>query len=115
MEKHCNLTNSDFEKQFGNATLEPAVFSHEAHLRLAWIHIKKYGVEKAIENICTQIQSFAAAQGDHDKYNVTVTIAAVRVIYHFMLKSASSNFRDFILEFPRIKSHFRALLPVITQ
>ena len=110
MEKHFELSDLDFEKQFTNASIEPSLFTHEAHLRLAWIHISKYGVEKAIDNICDQIRIFANSHGDNDKYNVTVTIAAVRAVYHFILKSESGNFSDFILEFPRLKIDFKKLL-----
>jgi len=110
MENHLELTDVAFEKQFADGTLNPSIFSHEAHLRLAWIHISKYGVEKAIDNVCAQIRSFATAHGDPNKYNVTLTVAAVRAVYHFMLKSKSDNFVDFIAEFPRLKSEFKKLL-----
>jgi hypothetical protein len=42
-ELHFSLTDIEFENQFENGTLKPELFSHEAHVRLAWIHIKKYG------------------------------------------------------------------------
>lgn len=110
MEKHFELTDAEFEQQFADCTLNPEMFSHEAHLRLAWIHITKYGTAKAIENVCAQIQAYAAAQGASGKYHVTVTVAAVRAVYHFILKSKSDNFRDFIAEFPRLKHQFESLL-----
>lgn len=110
MDKHFELTDDQFEKQFESLTLNPVLFSHEAHLRLAWIHITRYGVDQAIENICNQIKAFAAFHGDHDKYNHTVTIVAVRVVYHFMLKSNSDNFKDFILKSARLKTEFRQLI-----
>jgi len=110
MEKHFDLTDPEFEKQFADGSLDPTLFSHEAHLRLAWIHITGYGIEAAIENICSQIQTFATSHGDKDKFNVTVTVAAVRAVYHFVLKSESENFRNFILEFPRLKNTFKKLL-----
>ena len=48
MEPHYALSDPEFEKQFESAVLDPKFFSHEAHLRLAWIHVTKYGVERAI-------------------------------------------------------------------
>jgi hypothetical protein len=51
MNSHFELSDELFEEQFQNCQLNPALFNHEAHLRLAWIHITKYGIDKAIENI----------------------------------------------------------------
>jgi hypothetical protein len=48
--------------------------------------------------------------GVTDKYNTTLTIAAIKAVYHFMLKSESDNFKDFIDEFPRLKYNFRELM-----
>ena len=110
MEKHFELSDSEFEKQFQNNSLTPTLFSHEAHIRLAWIHINKYGVEIANQNICDQIQKFATSHGDSDKFNKTVTVAAVKAVNHFVQKSTSSNFSDFIKEFPRLKYNFKDLL-----
>lgn len=90
--------------------MNPAIFNHEAHLRLAWIHITKYGVDQAIENICTQLLDFVKAVGAEDKYNKTLTIAAVRAVYHFINKSETGNFNDFIGQNPRLKYNFRELI-----
>ena len=110
METHFDLSDDSFEKQFRDLTLNPALFNHEAHLRLAWIHIKRYGVEQAVENICSQLLAFVNAAGARDKYNKTLTVAAVRAVNHFIGRSAAGNFQDFILEFPRLKYHFKELM-----
>ena len=49
-EKHHLLTNDEFEEKFESCTLPACYFTHEAHLRLAYIHIKKHGVKQAIKN-----------------------------------------------------------------
>ena len=110
MENHYEKSDREFEQQFADATLERGLFSHEAHLRLAWIHLDQYGIDRAIENIRMQLQHFVNAQGAKDKYNETVTIAAIRAVHHFMRKSATTNFKDFIAENPRLKFQFRDLL-----
>ena len=109
-EKHLLLSNQQFEEKFENLTLSPVLFTHEAHLRLAYIHITKYGLEKAIKNVCEQIACFDQKFDEGVKFNKTVTIAAVNVVNHFMNKSTSDNFRNLIQEFPRLKSHFSALI-----
>jgi hypothetical protein len=110
MEKHFDLTDLAFEKKFKNGTLNPEIFSHEAHLRLAWIHITKYGEEAAIQNICTQLAAFVKFVGAEDKYNQTLTIASIKAVRHFIKKSSSDTFQDFISEFPRLKYNFKDLM-----
>lgn len=110
MQNHYQLSDTDFETQFANATLDPAIFSHEAHLRLAWIHLNRYGLRQTEENICAQLINFVNTIGATDKFNKTLTIAAIKAVHHFMQKSSSDNFADFIAEFPRLKSNFKELL-----
>lgn len=38
MKTHHQLNDQQFEEQFQNCTFDPTLFTHEAHLRLAWIH-----------------------------------------------------------------------------
>ena len=110
METHYNISDNDFENQFANCELDPSIFSHEAHLRLAWIHIKKYGVDQAIENIQSQLKQFVTHVGVTDKYHTTLTIAAVRAVHHFMQKSDYPNFQTFIAAFPQLKADFKTLI-----
>ncbi len=110
MQNHYQLSDNDFEAQFANANLDPAIFSHEAHLRLAWIHLNRYGLRQAEENICAQLVNFVNTIGAADKFNKTLTIAAIKAVHHFMQKSTSDNFADFIEEFPRLKYNFKELL-----
>lgn len=110
MKSHYDLKNKEFEQQFDSCNLDPKLFSHEAHLRLAWIHITKYGSDKALENIQSQLKRYVAHVGERDKYNKTVTVAAIKAVHHFVLKSKSDNFLDFIAEFPRLKNNFKGLM-----
>ena len=110
MEPHLRLSDLEFEQQFQDCTLNPELFTHEAHLRLAYIHINKYGVKLAERNITSQLKAFVIHLGALDKYNETLTLAAVKAVYHFTLKSKSSDFQSFVLEFPRLKSNFRELM-----
>ena len=110
MEKHFELPDSEFEQQFINCELNPEIFTHEAHLRLAWIYIKKYGIEQAETNIPRQLREYVKSVGAENKYNTTLTLAAIKAVYHFILKSDANSFREFIIEFPRLKNNFRELM-----
>ena len=110
MTSHFDLNDESFEQALESCSLDPALFSHEAHLRLAWLQIRKYGMEKAIDNITTILPAYVASLGAVGKFNHTITIAAIKAVHHFMKRSAASNFRDFIQENPRLRYNFRELL-----
>jgi len=110
MEKHWDYTDAEFEQLFNTCKLPPSEFSHEAHLRLAYINIDKYGIEQAEENIQNQLKKFVAFAKAKDKYHTTLTIAAIRAIHHFMHKSKSDNFHGFLFEFPTLKYNFKELM-----
>lgn len=109
-EKHFHLTDEEFEQQFENCSMSPDIFTHAAHLRLAWIHVTKYGLNAAIDNITAQLRRFTSTVGAAAKYNHTITVAAIRAVNHFINKSSSNNFKDFIAEFPRLHTNFKDLV-----
>ncbi len=104
------MNDSEFEKQFEAGSLSPELFTHDAHIRLAWIHITKHGIDEAIMNVVRQIQRYTVKHGVPDKFNMTLTVAAVRAVYHFIRKSTSKTFPGFIQEFPRLKFNFKELM-----
>lgn len=107
---HYSLTDDQFEYQFERCAVDPAIFTHEAHLRLAWIHISKYGIDQAIVHIQTQLQAYTKQVGASSKYNTTVTIAACKAVYHFMLQSDRLSFQQFIQNNERLKNNFKELM-----
>jgi len=107
---HWQFTDDEFEHQFESFKLKPGMFSHEAHLRLAYIHIAKYGRDQAEKNMCDQIKGYAESLGFYDKFNKTVTIASVKTMSHFMQKSDSQDFQGLVKEFPQLLDDFRGLL-----
>ena len=110
MESHYQLSDREFARRFEHCELPPHWFTHEAHLRLAWIYIDRYGIELACDRLCAEITKFDQTFGDGSKFNKTVTIAAARAVHHFMQKARASDFRSFIMEFPQLKTRFKDLL-----
>lgn len=104
------ISDEAFEQLFESCSMPAEDFTHEAHLRLAWIHISKYGIDTAVENIKTQLKAYTASLGAADKYNETLTIAAIHAVHHFRKKSSSDGFDAFIKEFPALKNNLKGLL-----
>ena len=110
MISHNDISHSAFEQAFASCTLDPSLFTHEAHLRLAWIHITKYGLSQARQNIESQIQQFVMKAGAQDKYHHTLTVAAVYAVSHFINKSTATTFIDFLNENPGLMNNFKSLI-----
>lgn len=110
MNTHYTLSDTEFENQFINCNLDPSIFNHAAHLRLAWIYIKKYGLAKAEELIQDQLKKYVAHVGAKDKYHTTLTIVAVKAVAHFIQQSNQSNFKEFIKMHPQLISNFKGLI-----
>lgn len=107
---HKQLSDDEYERQFERCTFKPRMFSHEAHLRLAYIHIKKYGVQQAESNMVKQIKAYAEFYGATNKFNKTVTIASVKAMNHFIEKATTESFQDLIQEFPKLVRDFKNIL-----
>ncbi len=109
-EKHHLLTNDELEDKFSTCDVPAVLFTHEAHLRLSYIHITKYGLDQAIENLTKQIANCDNKYGDGTKYNKTLTIASAKVVHHFIDKSKALDFNSFLVEYPQLKNDFVGLL-----
>ncbi|WP_233557527.1 MULTISPECIES: hypothetical protein [unclassified Aquimarina] len=100
MKTHFDLDDLEFIRLFKEGTLNPSLFNHEAHLRLAWIYISFSDADTACKKISNHILSYVTKLNATDKFNRTLTIAAVNIVNHYIQKSKSNNFKGFITEFP---------------
>lgn len=107
IEKHYKLSDDEFEQQFRDCQLTPILFTHEAHLRLAFIHIQKYGEQRAIENIRTQLKKYVVFAGEAGKYHETVTVNSIKIMAKQMSSSTINDFKKFIHTFPSLLNDFK--------
>lgn len=114
-EKHRLLGDEDFTRAFEECTLEPNAFTHEAHLRLAWILIKEHGLGKASEMLCEQIMRFDRRHGKGTKFSEEVTRASARLLDDLRKLSHDRTFMDFIQRHPRLLFDFGELLAPYTE
>ena len=114
-ESHYLLSDEDFARAFEECTLEPTIFSHEAHLRLAWILIRTHGLLPASEMLCKQIMKFDLLHGKGTKFSKTLTLAAARLVHDLQKQSRDRTFMDFIKSNPRLLCDFRQLLAPYTK
>jgi hypothetical protein len=55
-------------------------FHHCDHLRLAWVQIRRLGLERASDSVTVAIRQFAAHHGHADRYHDTMTRFWLRAV-----------------------------------
>ena len=48
--------------------------------------------------------------GAEEKFNTTLTVASMNMVHHFIKKTETDNFLDFIQAFPALKYDFKRLV-----
>lgn len=107
---HGAFSDGEFEQAFREGTFPPEAFSHEAHLRLAWLLLRRFGRDQALEQACDQIRAFTIRHGAFEKYHHTLTRAAVRLVWDGMQASQPRDFRGLLQACPTLTDGFRELL-----
>lgn len=107
---HSEFSDEEFERAFREGTFPPEAFTHQAHLRLAWLHLKRYGKDRAVRQVCKQIRAFTIRNGAADKYHHTLTRAAVRLVWDCVQQSQAPDFKALLQAFPSLAGNFREML-----
>lgn len=74
------MTDSEFLLAFEECTYPFSLWTHETHVRMAWIYLTRHDYHEAIAKIRRGIQRYAGANGGAHGYHETLTIAWARVI-----------------------------------
>lgn len=104
------LTDDAFLNAFLTCQLPPGAFNHRTHLRVAWLHLRRFPLEEAIERTCAGIAQYAAHLGATDRYHRTLTEALIRLMAHAGASESSLSFADFLARTPSLTGDCRALI-----
>lgn len=104
------LSDAEFARQFADCSLQPDLFTHAAHLRLAWILIEKEGPDAAAESLCAQIQAFDRHYGDGTKFDREMTLNAAGVVAECREQHNAEDFPSFLAAHPGLITDFRGML-----
>jgi hypothetical protein len=79
------MSDDDFLAGFEACTLARPEWTHEAHIRMAWLYLTRLPFVEALERVRSGIQQLNAtfSKGESrqsDGYHDTITVASVRVI-----------------------------------
>lgn len=110
MYTQITLTDDELLKKIEDCTLDPTHFTHETMLRLSWILINKYGLDKAVHKNNEIKENYFKNALKSDKFNITLTKAYTEIMHHFMDKTSTNSFEKLLKEFPRLKFNFKNLV-----
>lgn len=77
-------------------------FHHRDHLRLAWIQIRRLGLERALEAVTVAIRQYAAHHGNADRYNDTMTRFWLRVVAFGIRRHSNLSFDELLATEPHL-------------
>src|SRR5689334_21904663 len=75
-----DLNDDEFLATFERAGFDRNGFPHRAHLRMAWLYVRRLGVDEAIERVTAGIRHMARSTGQPHLYHDTLTRAWVYVV-----------------------------------
>lgn len=84
-----SVSDQRFIENIESLKLKPCYFTHEGHIRLAWLYLKEYELSVAVSKTCQTIKTFAESLGAHTKFHMTITSALVHIIHAKMLDEDS--------------------------
>ena len=110
MSDHRDLSDTEFLEALERCSLPKEYFNHEAHLRLAWLILQEYGLDRALWQVPRYIKNYVRHLGATDKYHHTLTVAAVYMIHSLRAVKDVKDFDDLLQSFPKLKSDFKSLV-----
>lgn len=66
---HNELSGQQFLTEIGTATINPGLFTHEAHIRMAWLYLSAHDKDAALALISAGIKGIDAKYAGGTKYH----------------------------------------------
>jgi hypothetical protein len=103
--------DADLLASFESGTLEPALFRHAVHVRVAWLYLRRDPLARALERFAADLRRFAARAGKPDLYHETTTWAYFALIRERMEDSgADHSWERFAAANPDLLTHRPSVL-----
>jgi hypothetical protein len=74
------MTDAEFLAALEDASLPPAAFRHDGHIRAAYLYLRQCGFEGAIARMRAALIRYATAQGRPGLYHETITVAFLALV-----------------------------------
>lgn len=94
--QHAELNNQEFIRQIETAAINPEWFTHEAHIRMAWLYLIDFDQDAALQNICEAIKGIDAKYAGGTRYHHTITVVFARSIGILMQWEPGKTWQEFV-------------------
>ena len=94
------LTDTEFLAAFESATLPRPLWTHAAHIRMAYLCLRDRSPGEATPIIRAGIRRYNEANGNVTGYNECLTLAFIRIVAGRLAEKPSTTFDDFRAENP---------------
>jgi hypothetical protein len=99
------MNDPEFLKAFHDCTLSSEDFRHRDHLRLAWLVLRRHGLEETLPLLSNGIRNYAFSKGATTKYNETLTQFWIRLMNHaIQTKDSPGEFDQLLNAFPILQN-----------
>jgi hypothetical protein len=102
MQDHTLLSDDEFLAAFEQCRLPKECWSHEAHVRMAWLYLVRESFERALSMIRNGIRRYNASVSNSPGYHETVTQAYALLIASRVRNGSSKSFDDFKHRYPEL-------------
>ena len=89
------MTDRELMDAFECCTLDPALFNHRQHVRVAWICLSEGALIEALTRFVESLRRFATSVGSPGLYHETITFAFLFVIHDRMQAGNAITFDEF--------------------
>jgi len=89
------MTDRELMDAFESCTLDPALFNHRQHVRVAWICLSEGPLIEALTRFVESLRRFATSVGSPGLYHETITFAFLFVIHERMQARPAATFEEF--------------------
>ena len=83
------MSHAEFAELLQECLSPDGQFHHAGHVKLAWLHLRRYPLLEALSRFRSGLKHFAESHGQAEKYHETLTIGYLLLIQECMARSAS--------------------------
>jgi hypothetical protein len=95
------MSDDEFLEAFEECRIPKALWTHEAHVRMAWLYLGRRSLAEVIPFVRRAIQRYNASLGNTEGYHETITLAYLVLIDHRMVRgSEGETFASFSRDHP---------------
>lgn len=89
------MTDDELMNALEAGTLEPSLFTHEAHVRAAWHCLRQAPFPEALVRFSRALRQFATQHGQAAKYHETITVAYAALIADRLHETSALDWETF--------------------